>query len=72
MHAVFIYSKTGTSTVIYNLFAVVLEKKYGYKHFVLETLTGRELVRDFLSIYGSTALCWTLAAFQFLDRLHIR
>jgi hypothetical protein len=26
----------------------------------------------YLSIYGSTALCWTLAAFQFLDLLHGR
>jgi hypothetical protein len=25
-----------------------------------------------LSIYGSTALCWTFAAFQFLDLLHSR
>jgi hypothetical protein len=24
-------------------------------------------VFDYLSIYGSTALCWTLAAFQYLD-----
>jgi hypothetical protein len=24
------------------------------------------------SIYGSIALCWTLAAFQFLDLLHSR
>jgi hypothetical protein len=26
----------------------------------------------YLSTYGSTALCWTLAALQFLDLLHSR
>jgi hypothetical protein len=26
----------------------------------------------YLSIYGSTALCWTLAAFQILDPIHSR
>jgi hypothetical protein len=48
--------------------AVRLIRQYHCKHFTIHY----ELFPRSVTIYGSTVLCWTLAAFQFLNPIHSR
>jgi hypothetical protein len=55
--------------VIFTFYNIWTENGWRFT-FVLEKRKKLKIILT--SIYGSTVLCWTLAAFQFLNPIHSR